>query len=143
MPQEPQAVRQMVVDSSAQVVSAIEAVPDDNAFVSTADMQGNTSAHYAHLVAEEKALMSESLGSTTVPPVPPSFSSKSEAISTINAVEADLENAIVRLKPDDFDEDYPEIEGVECPEMTVYECLVAHSDRDEERANSINAIFRG
>lgn len=135
-------LRDLVAASSAQVLAAIDGVPDDQAFASTQDESGKTAADYALMVAQDKAMMAAGLGSQTVPPVPPVLIDRDGAKATITAVEEELESQILRFSPDDYWKPpntlgYP----IECDLDTYYDCVVAHSDRDIERANAINAIF--
>ena len=135
-------LRDLVAASSAEVLAAIDEVPDDEAFTTTQDESGKTAADYALLVAQDKAMISTGLGSQTVPEVPPVLSSRSLAKSTIEDLEQDLEDQIVRLTPDDYSGPpstlgYP----IDCDLETYYDCVVAHSNRDNERANAIRAIF--
>jgi len=132
----------MVAASCARVLTAIDEAPDDDAFVTTQDASGKTAADYSLLVAQDKAGLAAGLGATSVSPVPPAFSTRDQAKTTISQVEQNLEDAILRMVPDDYWKPpstlgYP----INCDLDTYYDCVVAHSGRDVERADTITAIF--
>jgi hypothetical protein len=134
-------LRDCVSASSAQVLNAVDQVLDDQAFITTQDPAAKTAADYALLVAQDKADLATGLGAPMVA-IPPAFTTKAQAISIISSVEQALENQILALTPDDFDKP-PDALGypIDCDLPTYYDCVVAHSQRDTERALLINAIF--
>lgn len=135
-------LKNLVAGSSGEVLSAISLAPDDYAFVSVRDGSGKTAADYALLVANDKAMIATGLGSQTVPPVPTLLNTKAEAQSSISDQETNLEDQIERVSPWDFEENpasmgYP----IDCNLPTYYDCVVAHSQRDRDRAAAIRSIF--
>jgi len=135
-------LRDLVAASCADVISAIEDVPDDEAFATTQDESGNTAADYVLLAAQDKAMLATGLGSQIVHPLPPVLSTRDDAKTTIGAVEDDLENRILVFSPADYDKPpstlgYP----IDCDLPTYRDCVVAHSMRDRARARAIRAIF--
>jgi hypothetical protein len=135
-------LRDLVSASSAQVLNAINRAPDDEAFTTTQDPAAKTAADYALLVAQDKADLATGLGSQTVPAFPPAFTTKAQANSVIRGVEQSLEDQIIRLAPDDFGKPPPTLGyPIDCELPTYYDCVVAHSHRDTERADAITAIF--
>jgi len=135
-------LRDLVSASSTQVLEAIDAVPDDRAFVTARDATGRTAADYALLVAQDKAGLSVGLRSPSLPVVPSAFGTKAEATSCISSVEQDLEDQIIRTDPGDFGKPPPVLGyPIDCELPTYYDCVVAHSRRDIERADAITAIF--
>jgi len=135
-------LRNLVSASSAQVLSAIDRVPDDDAFTTTKDAAAKTAADYALLVAQDKADLVVGLGSPVVHDVPPGFATKADATDFISSVEQTLEDQILALNPSDYDKTPPTLGyPIDCVLPTYYDCMVAHSQRDVERADAITAIF--
>jgi len=135
-------LRDLVSASSAQVPSAIDWAPDDEAFTTTQDSAAKTAADYALLVAQDKADLATGLGSQTAPVIPPAFTTKAQATSVVSSVEQALEDQILALDPDDYDKSPPTLGyQIDCELSTYYDCVVAHSQRDIERADAIIAIF--
>ncbi len=135
-------LRDLVSKSSAQVLDAIDRAPDDEAFTTTQDPAAKTAADFALLVAQDKADLATGLGSQTVPLIPPAFATKAQATSVISSVEQTLEAQILYLTPDDYDKPPPTLGyPIDCELPTYHDCVVAHSQRDTERADAITAIF--
>jgi hypothetical protein len=134
-------LRDLVAASSARVLAAIDLAPDDEAFTTTKDPAGETAADYALLVAQDKASLLVGLGGPTIE-IPPAFTTKAQASSVISGVERSLEDRILALAPDDLVKPpstlgYP----IDCDLPTYYDCVVAHSQRDDQRAQLIREIF--
>jgi len=135
-------LRDLVSVSSAQVLSAIDLAPDDEAFTTTQDPTSKTAADYALLVAQDKTGLALGLGSSVVPAIPPGFATKADAADFISSVEQILEDQILALDPGDYGKPPPTLGyPINCDLPTYYDCVVAHSQGDIERADAIAAIF--